>query len=884
MALPSRFAPPTELDALRTLMAEFSERDASFQGQFIKALDTLRQLALPELGQRLAGTATPRGLREVILRAAVVYDWPEWDLHLMRMLQPEEDLDLFDQGCAALGALCTRRAMEGLQRLKELRHDPAMQELLDRELLRYQLNFAFEDSLAWLLEGNGNPVLARMGARALAGMEGAEHLDEWWAAFREGDVLTRHLALHVLAFHRDPDADVLLLHLFQEARDDTNDYRQLAALVERLEAAPKAARRELLLEAFEARFAALPKGPADPAGRQLPELEGCRAAARGPFDGFLVEAMDWVAAGKPGAPANLIRETATLIPVRLQQQAATLDDIAELAAFKVVEGTLALEETLPFLEQAFHLPAGGAGLLIAYLRLIPAEDRTRLDRVLAEPDLGRRVRCIEALGAREEDALVPFFLRALNSPVPEVSHTAVRQLGKLPSAFALMMDLFRSSHLDRVREAIQFFSENRTAAAAKPLQLFIASENPDELLVDAVNALGILADPSTANAMLAQLHSGKPLLLQIALVEALTRLQTSAASLGLLKKSEELTMPQVLLLALKGALAAFPSFENPFPLAEAANLEHLVERCCDSREGAGQWLNAALAIQDLFIFDQAVYERLREQFNLFLVDMHLRPSWDRKSHDLALEALRKLTRRAASLSKVEDRERALEKLLEAAAQDAGRRQDSLLGLQETLEDPELVLSPACAQHLVAFIQGELQGDIEDFHELELLCDIAGLSGQSVLIEPLRELFSRSAGAGRKSAARKALLALGLTDKEIDRRLPIKLILLLEPNAFFRKRALSVLEGPDRTIVQADSRRSAEALLEGNPVDLLIAESHDAEGELADWLEATWTRRACRYVLLSTSSHDIKALADKPWIIGRLFKPYPIEELQKVLEG
>ena len=32
MALPSRFAPPTRLDALRTLLGDYSERDQGFQG------------------------------------------------------------------------------------------------------------------------------------------------------------------------------------------------------------------------------------------------------------------------------------------------------------------------------------------------------------------------------------------------------------------------------------------------------------------------------------------------------------------------------------------------------------------------------------------------------------------------------------------------------------------------------------------------------------------------------------------------------------------------------------------------------------------------------------------------------------------------------------
>lgn len=892
MALPSRFAPSTQLDALRTLLGDFSERDPGFQEQFEKSLEILRQLALPELGQRLASATGPKALRLRILQAVLVFDWPEWDVHLMHMLQPEADLELFDEGCAALGALCTRRAMEGLQRLKELRRDPERQEILDRELLRYTLNFAFEDHLAWLLEGAGNPVMAHMGARALAGFDGSEHLGDLMLAFQTGDALARHLILQVLAFHRDPDAEVLLLFLFREGQDDLADRRGLKGLLDQLEALSKTVQRGLLRANLEERFAtrapaalqALDLAVAERGPALALALDGLRAAARGPLEAYLIQAFALLAEGKLGSFQTQVKDLAARIPAHLAEDCAILDDIAALVAFKIMEGALPLEETLPLLEQAFHAGAGGEGLLIAYLRLVPADDRPRLERILAEPDRLRRIRCLEVLGSREEDRLVQCFLKAMDDPDVEVAHAAMHQLGKLPSALPVMMDLFRSGHLDRVRAAVQFFSENRTAAAAKPLQTFLASESPDELLVDAVHALGNLADPSTANSLLAQLHSGKPLLLQVALVEALTRLNTAQASLGLLKKSAELTLPSVLLLALKGSLAAFPGFEQPFPPDQVPVLEHLIERCCDSREGAGKWLTAAQCVQELYVFDQGLYDRLRERFNTFLSAMHHKPSWDRKSHNLALEILKKLARRAGSLSKLEDRERALEALIEGIPPAGALRFDGLLRLQETLSDPELVLSQACAQRLVAFLETGLQGDAGDFRELELLCDLAGLSGQPALIEPLREVYAHGASPGRRAFARKALLVLGLTDKEVDRRLPIKRILLLEPNAFFLKRMQSALEHSERTVVLAHGRKEAEAALLACAVDLVISESQDAEGDLVGWLERMWTQRRCRYVLASTANHDLPGLADKPWVIGRLYKPYPIEDLQQAIEG
>jgi CheY-like chemotaxis protein len=534
---------------------------------------------------------------------------------------------------------------------------------------------------------------------------------------------------------------------------------------------------------------------------------------------------------------------------------------------------------------AFQTPMGGEGLLISYLSLVPLDEKPRLDRLLEEPDAEKRKRCLEVLGAREEDQLVPFFFKAMNDPVKEVGLVAIHQIGKLPSGFEAMMNLFRSGQLDRMREAIHFFGENHTQAAAKPLMGFLASESPDDLLVDAANALGNICDPTTANALLNQLHSGKPLLLQVALADTLRRLASPVASLGLLKKSEVLIFPQVLILALQGAMSAFPGFEEPFPIENLPALEHLVELCCDSREGAGQWMNAALAVQELYTFDPGVYSRLADRFTVFRNEMPLKSPRERETHERILEAIKKLSRRAESLSHLEEREKLLQGQLDEFTNAKGTKR--LLALDQiiaVLADPWHILSQGFSQTLLALLREELARGVKDVKETATLCELAGLTRQSGLIEPLRDLYTHASNPELKTAAQKALLALGLAENDLERRSPVKSILLLEPNAFFRKRLASAMESKTRTIALAANRQEAEAVLSATPVDLLITEMQDEGGDMGPWIQKAWDQRHCRYVLLSASNHNPGFLAEKPWVIGRLYKPYPLDEVLRALEG
>jgi hypothetical protein len=150
-----------------------------------------------------------------------------------------------------------------------------------------------------------------------------------------------------------------------------------------------------------------------------------------------------------------------------------------------------------------------------------------------------------------------------------------------------------------------------------------------------------------------------------------------------------------------------------------------------------------------------------------------------------------------------------------------------------------------------------------------------------LVEPMKEIFSRATGLGLRSAAKEALLALGLDEASISRRAPIRSILLLEPSAFFRKRLLTAL-GQRWEVREAANRTEADKLLSVQPVDLLLTEQTDGEGDLRPWLKSQLENRRCRHILLSTAARDTGP--GESWLMGVLYKPYAPEALLKALEA
>jgi len=893
MAPPIRTIPHTPLDTLRVHLAEYAGDDNGFRSRLGGLLQQHRKQLLAELGRHLLQTTTPKGIRRGILVQVPRFDWPEWISFILEALQQEPDLGVFDDGCAALGAIANREAFEALKHLQTLRNDPDRQTILARELAQFQAQQPLGYYLIRLLEGKGNPKLASLGAKIIAANATSETLTSLVDAHRHGDELTQKLALRVITCFREPEAEAFLLDLLSYAREEYLDLQQLADLLRRMQPVARGAQKQELLRLVGERFRARVPHVAEYLARVAAiegtelgtELGPLKDISQGASDRFLLEALTLVVEGKFARYAAYFSETSETTETRTAQLMTVCDDVAEALVYRNDLGITAFSKLQSLFHQVLQAHVGGEGFIQAFLSHLPASEEAILDGLLADSDLARRQIYLNALGSREDDALVPFFLKAMQDGIVEVGLLAIHHLGKLPSSFHALMGLFESGQPEQVRAAIRVFGENQCRAAAEPLLALIQRDTRDDLLVDAAEALTHLAYAPGASILLELLHDGKPLNLQIALARALGSMGTPEASLGLLQKSAALKQSQVLILCLEGALAAFPAFDKPLPTEQVPALLQLADRCFDEREGEGQRLRAMFAMQNFYAFTKNAYETLKERFSDFLFDMRTKEAWDRENNERVSAVIKELARRSTSLGLIAKKETTIRAGIQGLPPTGPKRVETLLALRESLQDPELIIRPQLAHELSEFVLGELAQAGSEWRETAHLCEIGGLTRQEALKEPIRDIYQRATGLGLKSAARAALLTLGLSESDLNRRAPILSILVLEPSGFFRKRIVAALAAAGLwKLSEASSRAEAEAILSIGPQDLILSESHDGLGDLAAWLEEHWHQRHFRHVLLSTANRDLGAKADAPWLLGTLFKPYPSEQLLRALEN
>lgn len=890
MAAPLRHILITPLDELRAWLGNHLEGDAASQAHLYQLLQQLHQMALPELGNRLVKATSTPALKRFILGLTAKFDWPEWVPWLLQALQHEPDLGVFDDGCAALGRLEIRSAQEALQKLALQRLDPDRQLILRRELGAQESLQPLAFYLGRLLEGEGNPRLAHQGARGLAAVAEPGDLPVLLEAMTGADPLAFRLLLRAVGELPGEAPGPLLLDLFRETLQTSEDLQLLGALTQRLQIGSRMVARTELAEALENRTGsghgetvrALGVSlSAGETGNPLPYLDLLRDEARGPYERFLIEALTTLVEGKVARFSAMVTEAQDTAVKQRVSTGARLDQVCECLVRQVVGGHLPGASVIPALQEGFERFPYSQGLDYAFCRLVPAAEEATLGRILRVSDPKRRSACLDVLGGREEDALVPFFVLAMQDAIVEVGNRAMHHFGKLPSSFPAVMSLFQSGQPEKIRTALRIFTENGTKAAAEPLMAFLKTDVRDDLILEAVEALGAIRSPSAAPVLLDLLHDGKPARLQEALVEALAELATPEAGLGLLAKSPHLKLSQVLIVALEGLLAAFPGFERPLPLDSLPALEQLITRCCDDREGEGQRLRAILATQHLYCFDQDLYARLKDAFSDFLFDLRTKGGWDRDTNDRVAAVVKELGRRSAILVHIAVREEKARALVKGVPNQGPGRAPALLALREALQDPEFIMRAELAGELAIFVLSELERKDQDWREMARLCEIGGLTRQPGLAEPIKEVFSRATGLGLRSAAKEGLFALGLNEADISRRATIHTILLLEPSAFFRKRLLAAL-GQGWEVREAGSRTEAASMLSEHPVDLLISEQADAMGDLRPWLKMQFETRRCRQILLSTAARDTSP--GEPWLMGVLYKPYAPEALLKALES
>lgn len=895
MPLLPRTAPQTPLDAIRAHLEAFSEGDLEFQNRLLQMIQEMKKQCVPVLGQWMVNESTSKALRRKLIGLVSRFDWPEWVPYLNIALDQEKDLGTFDEGASALGLIGNRHAFLALKKLQETRPSQDHQTILARELVAFTASQPFVHFLGRLQEGAGNPRLAFQGAKILSVMVGKEHLSALSELLKEGDDVVKKLTLRIIAGVEDSSATEILKELITQTEASISDNLALLETLRKTSGISnnRSQAKEEMTKTVLAHFGArCPEGAEKLAGAATKPAEAINAkslvspfqrVASGFNESFILESLELLLENKIARFTAFHSETLEVAEVRQEKLISLLEQAGESLAQRVDRGQAMLEDVSPVLESVFQSHTGSDAFNAVFLRLVSPENASALDLMLSDSDLTRRQKYINGIGSREDDAFTPFLMKALQDSIVEVGQLAMHHLAKLPSAFSLLMDQFRSGQPEQVRKAIRVFGENQTAAAAASLTEFLKRDASDTLLVEAVEALAQIRYPEAVPTLLELLHDGKPLNLQVALTQALGLLARPDASLGLLRKAALLKHPQVLMLCLEGSLAAFPSFETPLSPDELPDLMALVDRCWDVREGEGQRLSTVLVMMNLFTFDQAIYDKLKDRFSLFLTEMRTKETWDRSNNERVAAIIKELGNRSASLGLLAKKEQSLQLAMQGTEPKGPKRTESLLALRELLKDEGLILRPEMAIVIGAFAFREMHREGNDWRDLAHLCEIGGLTHQKDLIEAINEIYIRASGLGLKSAAKLALLQLGLPESELNRRLPIRTILVVEPSSFFRKKVTAALGAVGRwKLFEAGNRQEAQNILDMGLVDLLFTEIQDADGEMGAWIDSQWMQSRCRRVILSSSRRDLGQLPAANWYEGALFKPYTMEKLLQVL--
>src|ERR1035438_8578573 len=250
MAAPLRHVPKTQLEELRVWLGHPSEGDAAAHLRLFQLLQQLRQMALPELNHRLLNATTSPVSKRFLLGLTAKFDWPEWVPLILQLLQHEQDLGVFDEGCAALGRLELRSAREALQKLAAQRVDPDRQLILHRELGAQEVLQPLAFYLGRLREGEANPRLAHQGARGLAAVAEAGDLPVLWEALSGADPLTFRLLLRAAVELPGEASGPLLLELCRQTLQSLEDLESLEALTHRLQTGARSTARTQLAEAM----------------------------------------------------------------------------------------------------------------------------------------------------------------------------------------------------------------------------------------------------------------------------------------------------------------------------------------------------------------------------------------------------------------------------------------------------------------------------------------------------------------------------------------------------------------------------------------------------------------------------------------------------------
>ena len=866
------------------LLNTFEQQGPGGDEEIFRQVEKIGPNCLQELGNRLVRPSIPRSMKRLIFSLPARLPWPAWTPLLQRALMHESDPDLFEEGLRSLALLGGEEQTDALRAIAWQRVEEPFKSAVLRKLEWLEPRQSFEYHLKDLLLGGNNHPLALRAAEHLAVMARAEHLPALIGTTDLEDGHVSRLAYRVIVNLKDPGAAEFLARRFKEMVDSHEEVRMLREALEPLRRLSTKAQAEQLLkrmrasldgrgtEALDALDSHLAEGGGDPRAG----LESLKAVLKDGYEHRLFEAVEIVLSDRPGRLGTLTAQVADSIRRGAPRLHGNLSECALGLVQQTRLGNLAEAQAVELLEWAFSKGLGGESVAWAFATLVEAKDAQLLDRILENPDHRFREAALTVLGEREDPDLLEFLFRATQDSITDLAQKVTLFFGRLPGALPMTLELLHSGHPDKVRQALRIIEANAMRAACEALLALLGESTREDLLCDGAKVLGALRYQPAIPELLRLLHGGQSARAQNALGEALAALALPEAALGLLEKSQPIRNPDLHQHALRGLGTVFQGLEDPIPIEQADRVRHSLQVGLD--EGVRFRLAAVESLPALWILSASFYEGFRGILSGYLAEQRKRPSWERSQVDMAGGVLRTLEQRLEVLSGLESR---ATRLREAANRLLDRPRCEAADIRGLLDiagpDSPIWQWPGVDAVLDASVTAGFSAVGQELKTLAAYCDLAGRLRSCGFADAAQALRLRSGpGSGLHTALGDLLRRTGSVLP--DDALPAHEILLLEPNAFFRRRLVTALqEGPAR-IREAQDRFEAEALLQEAPADVLVSESADAGGPLYDWLMAQWQSWRVHRVLLSTSVREPKEVREAPWFHGTITKPYRSEVL------
>jgi HEAT repeat protein len=248
---------------------------------------------------------------------------------------------------------------------------------------------------------------------------------------------------------------------------------------------------------------------------------------------------------------------------------------------------------------AYRDQTGREGLARAMARLAPANDTELLTLILSGPDGAQRAAAVEILGDREDEALQATLLQACRDPLTDIADRALFHVGRLPSAETLAKKLLHSQVPEDLGLGLRMVAEHRYVSLVPDLLVLMRTANREDLMLQAIEALGAVGAAQAADPMVELLHTGQSPRLQVALAQALRDLKQPEVARILCSKAHELRQPSLHAVAVE-ALAGVHGASGPaMPINQAPELLDLILPAWNSRSPWALRLRLVRALQDL---------------------------------------------------------------------------------------------------------------------------------------------------------------------------------------------------------------------------------------------------------------------------------------------